>query len=342
MPTSCRPSPGPPSPPQPPAVEVSLFSAVWPDPQHRYKIPECMWAYEGDSADDGNRWEVDSDWQRQAWNKLHPWAQIALESTPPLRDDERDQVVKVSMFTDGAGGSPDGSGGLTPSAWAVVITALLADGQRRYLGGLADLTATCEDGQTAAGHAWIGARVDGSLASEMSALFWALRYARCQWPTVDVEVVYDSTAAAGVADGTRAIPAYELLSSVRRAEMRRVCAQAQCQLQHIHSHIGHPWNEAVDGLADYRSRGGPCASAPQWAHIATHLVTVAQQDWEWPRAIPDNSRLEYPKGRHDYRPAPAKGHLDAALSQTDANTDQYEAARTTIRYAIANVCSSRT
>ena len=94
-------------------------------------------------------------------------------------------------------------------------------------------------------------------------------------------MVYDSMPAASVAEGRAVIPSCALLGSLLRAEAEAAGCQASARWEHVHSHIGMPWNEAVDGLAEFRSKGGQCLQPPTWA---------------WPSESPTNFVVPTPRG----------------------------------------------
>jgi len=171
---------------------------------------------------------------------------------------EHQHVQALHIYTDGTGGSSAPGAEPTPAAWAAVITAQLSDGTWRLSGGTAGLTEPQADPNTVHDHPWIGAAQADVAASELTAMYWALEWAERAWPGTPVVLTYDSMPAANAAMGRAGIKGQDGLVSVVRHRYRSFCLTAVCDMVHVHSHIGHPWNEAVDSLASCRSYGHQC------------------------------------------------------------------------------------
>jgi len=62
---------------------------------------------------------------------------------------------------------------------------------------------------------------------------------------------------------------------------------------HVHSHEGHPWNEAADSLAKWAATG-PSTLLPLPTSVQRHMAVTAGLEWEWLWAADEHTKAAYP------------------------------------------------
>ena len=120
-----------------------------------------------------------------------------------------------------------------------------------------------------------------ALSSEISAVIWGLLWFQATWIGTPVTVVYDATAAAGCANGDGRGDAEPVLSTVASTVACEVAATSPLAWRHVHSHTGHPWNEAVDAVATAVSKGIVYGSPPFVEWIAADVSDESGLRWAW-------------------------------------------------------------
>ena len=322
-----------------PPVTIDLEEALWPQEQCWAATPNVLLS--NDSAPPGRpAWQLSTDWC--AWQGLHPWAKIAVDATPLLAPEDHALVQTLHIYTDGTGGSTVPGAESTPAAWAAVITAQLRDGSWRLCGGTAGLTVPQTDPYTLGHDPWIGAAQADVAASELSAIYWSLEWASRAWPGTPVVLTYDSMPAANAAMGRAGIRGQDTLVGVVRHRYRSFSATAGCDMVRVHSHIGHPWNEAVDSLASYRSHGHHCSGPTGDDAPPCEQIDRLVQDWLWLHDATAEVKAAYPGEAMFYRgrAAPTPGY-DWRHQAKDTDEPMASPARIDIRLAAYNACSLR-
>ena len=125
----------------------------------------------------------------------------------------------------------------------------------------------------------VGQTVQSPHTAELVALLHALAVAT-QLPNTHCHIVYDATAAAGIAEG-------HFLSRRQKVLMQALfslnyLARIECSaltFEHVHSHHGHAFNEAADTVAKAAAKYGRCHT-PDLALFAA-AVRHCQLDWLW-------------------------------------------------------------
>lgn len=96
---------------------------------------------------------------------------------------------------------------------------------------------------------WCGARLHTNNTAEISAMIQVFKHALTTHPTEDLELRYDSTLAAGLAQGTLEPTSNLELAASLRYLVTRFEEHATATFTHVRAHQGEWWNERVDSLA---------------------------------------------------------------------------------------------
>ncbi|CAK0844866.1 unnamed protein product, partial [Prorocentrum cordatum] len=86
--------------------------------------------------------------------------------------------------------------------------------------------------------------------AELTAALWALMWVLSQDITTPVEVTPDALNVINLACGAAQCHVHLQLGFAIRALPGLLAQQGQLAWHHINSHIGHPWNELADGVAE--------------------------------------------------------------------------------------------
>eukprot|EP00959_Pyramimonas_sp_CCMP1952_P194975 4076945-Pyramimonas_sp.AAC.1 len=127
--------------------------------------------------------------------------------------------------------------------------------------------------------------------AELTAVLWALMRALGQDATAPVEIAPDALNVINLAKGDARCHVHPRLGAAIRSLAGLLEDARPIQWHHINSHIGHPWNELADGVADQASTSdlmGPNLAAAQ--AIARNKFL----SWEWFRSAPEDVNAAYP------------------------------------------------
>eukprot|EP00435_Cladocopium_sp_Y103_P065752 s466_g27.t1 len=177
------------------------------------------------------------------WSPLTPsfqrqgiqWHAATLAALGDLPDWMQERPIGLTFYTDGTA-----SRSSSRAAAAVVLIVHTLDGLR--WGGF--VTAPCIGDPSAP-------------RAEATALLLTSRWMHQLMPAIDstvwMEIAFDCVSIAGVAQGTLNGRANADLTSVIRALIHWLQTRCPAQIHwtHLHSHRGHPWNEAADTICKH-------------------------------------------------------------------------------------------
>eukprot|EP00959_Pyramimonas_sp_CCMP1952_P447734 9375300-Pyramimonas_sp.AAC.1 len=89
--------------------------------------------------------------------------------------------------------------------------------------------------------------------AELTAVLWALIWALGQDTTAPIEITPDALNVINLAKGDAQCHVHPRLGAAIRSLAGLLEDARPTQWHHINSHIGHPWNELADGVADQAS-----------------------------------------------------------------------------------------
>ncbi|CAK0822330.1 unnamed protein product, partial [Prorocentrum cordatum] len=244
---------------------------------------------------------------------LHSMARLALEMCPSRELPTR----RTHIYTDGSyNGIPHSA------AWAVVIVDEYDDGSnlrgpfgfRGFIAG--KVTETLDD---MANNEKVTA-----YTAELTAVLWALMWALGQDTDAPIEITPDALNVINLAKGEAQCHVHPRLGAVIRTLAGLLQQARPTQWHHINSHIGHPWNELADGIADQAS-----ASDLMDPNIAAVQAIAHNKflSWEWLRSAPDAVKAAYPPLRHkDFimeatQPQAAPGAIQRPISTITIKAD---------------------
>ncbi|CAK0812563.1 unnamed protein product, partial [Prorocentrum cordatum] len=244
---------------------------------------------------------------------LHNMARMALEMCPSRELPTR----RTHIYTDGSyNGIPH------TAAWAVVIVDEYDDGRNsRGPFGFRGFTAgkVTESLDDMANNEKVTA-----YTAELTAVLWALMWALGQDTDAPIEVTPDAVNVINLAKGEAQCHVHPRLGAAIRTLAGLLQQARPTQWHHINSHIGHPWNELADGIADQAS-----ASDLMDPNIAAVQAIAHNKflSWEWLRSEPDAVKAAYPPLRNkDFiieatQPQAAPGATQRPISTTTIKAD---------------------
>ncbi|CAK0904672.1 unnamed protein product [Prorocentrum cordatum] len=244
---------------------------------------------------------------------LHNMARMALEMCPSRELPTR----RTHIYTDGSyNGIPH------TAAWAVVIVDEYDDGRnsrgpfgfRGFIAG--KVTETLDD---MANNEKVTA-----YTAELTAVLWALMWALGQDTDAPIEITPDALNVINLAKGEAQCRVHPRSGAAIRTLAGLLQRARPTQWHHINSHIGHPWNELADGIADQAS-----ASDLMDPNIAAVQAIAHNKflSWEWLRSEPDAVKAAYPPLRNkDFiieatQPQAAPGAIQRPISTTTIKAD---------------------
>ena len=154
-------------------------------------------------------------------------------------------------------------------------------------------------------------------SAEAIGVCWAVLFALSLPPRIPVTIVSDSDITLGSATGNYINKACRDGQHLLMPLVRALESQRQLKLEHIHSHIGHPWNELADGLARLASFGA-IQRAPR--HRASPLTLSPALEWLW---------LIWSPQAGAYPPVDADGHFEVDTNPTEASAQVFDNLRAT-------------
>ncbi|CAK0845571.1 unnamed protein product [Prorocentrum cordatum] len=244
---------------------------------------------------------------------LHNMARMALEMCPSRELPTR----RTHIYTDGSyNGIPH------TAAWAVVIVDEYDDGRnsrgpfgfRGFIAG--KVTETLDD--------MVNNEKVTAYTAELTAVLWALMWALGQDTDAPIEITPDALNVINLAKGEAQCHVHPRLGAAIRTLAGLLQQARPTQWHHINSHIGHPWNELADGIADQAS-----ASDLMDPNIAAVQAIAHNKflSWEWLRSEPDAVKAAYPPLRNkDFiieatQPQAAPGAIQRPISTTTIKAD---------------------
>lgn len=219
------------------------------------------------------------------------------------------QIAKISVSTDGSGGSRPASAEEEPSppAWAAVVVAKHRDRSHALIGAAAGtLEATTALAARSTSHS-------AELVAATWASAWALAWAfgAATDPDIRDDILFefwsDNKAAIGAGAGQAHMNSEAALGhalrNLRTALEALLGSASRVRSGHVPGHAGHPWNEVADRLADAASnRRWPSPAAapsidalladgPSNRNAGGHASPL---DWAWLAVTPAEVRTAYP------------------------------------------------
>ncbi|CAK0868140.1 unnamed protein product, partial [Prorocentrum cordatum] len=215
---------------------------------------------------------------------LHNMARLALEMCPSRELPTR----RAHIYTDGSyNGIPH------TAAWAVVIVDEYDDGRnsrgpfgfRGFIAGKA----------TESLHDMVNSEKVTAYTAELTAVLWALMWALGQDTAAPIEITPDALNVINLASDKAQCHVHPKLGAAIRTLAGLLQQARPTQWHHINSHIGHPWNELADGIADQASASD--LMDPNTAPVQA-IAHNKFRSWEWLRSAPDAVKAAYPPMRN--------------------------------------------